>query len=206
MTATKIITDMELVFATHNKNKVKEVQAILPPHISLLSLTDIGCLEEIPETGKTLEENAILKANYITRNFGYPCFADDTGLIVDALNGAPGVYSARYAGKSRDANANMDKLLIELKRAKDRKAQFETVIALNLNEEQHIFKGEIEGKIINEKRGEQGFGYDPIFIPNGYSKTFAELPSEIKNKISHRGLAIQKLITYLNNLGQDEER
>jgi len=206
MTATKIITDMELVFATHNKNKVKEVQAILPPHISLLSLTDIGCLEEIPETGKTLEENAILKANYITRNFGYPCFADDTGLIVDALNGAPGVYSARYAGKSRDANANMDKLLIELKRAKDRKAQFETVIALNLNEEQHIFKGEIEGKIINEKRGEQGFGYDPIFIPNGYSKTFAELPSEIKNNISHRGLAIQKLITYLNNLGQDEER
>ena len=206
MTATKIITDMELVFATHNKNKVKEVQAILPPHISLLSLTDIGCLEEIPETGKTLEENAILKANYITRNFGYPCFADDTGLIVDALNGAPGVYSARYAGKSRDANAKMDKLLIELKRAKDRKAQFETVIALNLNEEQHIFKGEIEGKIINEKRGEQGFGYDPIFIPNGYSKTFAELPSEIKNKISHRGLAIQKLITYLNNLGQDEER
>ncbi len=197
---------MKLVFATQNKNKIDEVRALFPANISLLSLTDIGCNEDIPETGKTLEENAILKANYITHNFGYPCFADDTGLIVEALNGAPGVYSARYAGKSRDANANMDKLLKELKHAKDRKAQFETVIALNLNEEQHIFKGEIEGKIINEKRGEQGFGYDPVFIPNGYSKTFAELPLEIKNNISHRGLAIQKLITYLNNLGQDEER
>ena len=145
---------MKLVFATHNKNKIDEVRALLPARISLLSLTDIGCNEDIPETGKTLEENAIIKANYVTHNFGYPCFADDTGLIVKALKGAPGVYSARYAGKKGDANANMDKLLNELKLAKDRKAKFETLIALNLNNEQHIFKGTIEGRIINEKRGE----------------------------------------------------
>ena len=196
---------MKLVFATHNENKVKEVQAILPPHISLLSLTDIGCLEEIPETGKTLEENAILKANYITKKFSYPCFADDTGLVVDALDGAPGVYSARYAGESRDANANMSKLLNELSHIKDRRAKFETVIALNLNNEQFIFTGKAYGEIVQEKSGEKGFGYDPIFKPNGYTKTFAELPLEVKNKIGHRGKAIQKLILRLESLAHVTE-
>jgi len=196
---------MKLVFATHNENKVKEVQAILSPHISLLSLTDIGCLEEIPETGKTLEENAILKANYITQKFSFPCFADDTGLVVDALDGAPGVYSARYAGEQRDANDNMDKLLIELKHTKDRAARFETVIALNLNNEQYIFTGKVEGEITDKKSGEKGFGYDPIFKPLGYTKTFAELPLEVKNKIGHRGKAIQKLILHLKSLAHVTE-
>ena len=196
---------MKLVFATHNENKVKEVQAILPPHISLLSLTDIGCLEEIPETGNTLEENAILKANYITKKFNYPCFADDTGLVVDALDGAPGVYSARYAGEHRNANDNMDKLINELRHLKDRKAKFKTVIALNLNKEQSIFTGEVYGLIVHEKRGKKGFGYDPIFNPNGYTKTFAELPLEVKNKIGHRGKAIQKLIFYLQSFAHVKE-
>jgi len=196
---------MKLVFATHNENKVKEVQAMLPPHISLLSLTDIGCNEDIPETGKTLEENAILKANYITQKFSYPCFADDTGLVVDALDGAPGVYSARYANDQRDAHANMNKLLKELRDLKDRKAKFETVIVLNLNKEQYIFTGEVNGEIVHEKRGDKGFGYDPIFKPNGYSKTFAELPLVVKNKIGHRGKAIQKLILHLKSVAHVTE-
>ena len=196
---------MKLVFATHNENKVKEVQAMLPPHISLLSLTDIGCNEDIPETGKTLEENAILKANYITQKFSYACFADDTGLVVDALDGAPGVYSARYASNRRDANENMNKLLNELRDQKDRKAKFETVIALNLNKEQYIFTGEVNGKIVHEKKGDKGFGYDPIFKPNGYTKTFAELPLVVKNKIGHRGKAIQKLILYLKSVAHFTE-
>ena len=192
---------MKLVFATHNQNKVKEVQALLPGNISLLSLTDIGCTQEIPETGKTLEENARLKANYVTKNYGFPCFADDTGLLVAILNGAPGVYSARYAGESANANANMEKLLQALTAAGDRTARFETVIALNLNNEQYLYTGKIEGEIIHEKRGDKGFGYDPIFKPKGYDKTFAELPLEVKNQISHRAMAIQQLITYLNNIG-----
>ncbi len=193
---------MKLVFATHNKNKVEEVRAIFPAHISLLSLTDIGCLEDIPETGKTLQENAILKANYVTQNFGYPCFADDTGLLVDSLNGAPGVYSARYAGEQRDADDNMDKLLKELVNKTERTARFETVIALNINNEQYVFTAKVEGVIIQEKIGEKGFGYDPVFKPNGYTKTFAELPLEVKNKIGHRGKAIQKLIMCLKSLAQ----
>lgn len=192
---------MKLVFATHNQNKVKEVQALLPGNLSLLSLTDIGCTQEIPETGKTLEENARLKADYVTKNYGFPCFADDTGLLVAILNGAPGVYSARYAGERANADDNMEKLLQALTAAVDRTARFETVIALNLNNEQHLFTGKIEGKIIHEKRGDKGFGYDPIFKPKGYAKTFAELPLEVKNKISHRAKAIQQLITYLNNFG-----
>jgi len=196
---------MKLVFATHNENKVKEVQAMLPQHISLLSLTDIGCNEDIPETGKTLEENAILKANYITQKFSYPCFADDTGLLVDALDGAPGVYSARYASDGRDANENMNKLLNELRDQKDRKAKFETVIALNLKKEQYIFTGEVNGEIVYEKRGDKGFGYDPIFKPYGYSKTFAELPLVVKNKIGHRGRAIQKLILHLKSVAHVKE-
>ncbi|NND80585.1 MAG: non-canonical purine NTP diphosphatase [Maribacter sp.] len=196
---------MKLVFATHNENKVKEVRAIVPSYISLLSLTDIGCHEEIPETGKTLEENAILKANYVTQKFNYPCFADDTGLVVAALNGEPGVLSARYAGENRDANENMNKLLDKLTHVEDRQAKFETVIALNLSNEQFIFTGQVMGEIVEEKSGEKGFGYDPIFKPNDYAKTFAELPLKVKNKISHRGKAMRKLIAHLKSLGQIKE-
>lgn len=188
---------MQLVFATHNKNKFKEVKKILPTHIHLLSLTDIGCMEEIPETGKTLEGNARLKADYVTKNFKLPCFADDTGLLVDALNGAPGVYSARYAGKQKSAEDNMEKLLLELQGKTDRTARFKTVIALNLKDDCQIFEGTVEGEITLEKAGKGGFGYDPIFKPDGYGHTFAELPLELKNKISHRGKAIQQLQHYL---------
>ncbi|MRX66071.1 non-canonical purine NTP diphosphatase [Maribacter luteus] len=194
---------MKLVFATHNQNKVREVQALLPKTITLLSLTDIGCDEEIPETGKTLEANAILKADFVTNKYGYPCFADDTGLLVNSLDGAPGVYSARYAGEQKNSDDNMDKLLTELKSKKDRTARFETIIALNLENKQHIFKGVVEGEISTAKKGKKGFGYDPIFKPDTHEKTFAELPLEVKNKISHRGKAIQHLLTYLKSLTND---
>tara|TARA_R110001583_G_scaffold16871_5_gene68931 strand:+ start:1758 stop:2351 length:594 start_codon:yes stop_codon:yes gene_type:complete len=194
---------MKLVFATHNQNKVREVQALLPTTITLLSLTDIGCDEEIPETGKTLEANAILKADFVTNKYGYPCFADDTGLLVNSLDGAPGVYSARYAGEQKNSDDNMDKLLTELKSKKDRTARFETIIALNLENKQHIFKGVVEGEISIDKKGKKGFGYDPIFKPDTHENTFAELPLEVKNKISHRGKAIQHLLTYLKSLTND---
>ncbi len=194
---------MKLVFATHNQNKVREVQALLPTTITLLSLTDIGCDEEIPETGKTLEANAILKADFVTNKYGYPCFADDTGLLVNSLDGAPGVYSARYAGEQKNSDDNMDKLLTELESKKDRTARFETIIALNLENKQHIFKGVVEGEISIDKKGKKGFGYDPIFKPDTHEKTFAELPLEVKNKISHRGKAIQHLLTYLKSLTND---
>ncbi|MBQ0732948.1 non-canonical purine NTP diphosphatase [Aquimarina celericrescens] len=189
---------MKLVFATNNLNKVKEVQALLPAQIELLSLTDIGCVEDIPETSSTIEGNAKQKVQYVKKHYGYDCFADDTGLEVDALNGAPGVYSARYAGDSKDANANMDKLLNELRGEENRIAQFKTVIALELNNELIPFTGICKGSISNSKKGNGGFGYDPVFIPDGYSKTFAELPLEEKNKISHRGKAVQELIDFLN--------
>ena len=166
---------MKLVFASNNKNKIQEIQALVPNTIQIVSLEDIGCTEDIPETADTIEGNAILKANYVTSNYGYDCFADDTGLVVDALNGAPGVYSARYAGEQKDANDNMDKLLSELKDESNRKANFKTVIALNLNGNQNLFTGIINGKIIEEKIGTNGFGYDPIFVADGFDKTFAEL-------------------------------
>ena len=188
---------MQLVFASNNKNKIKEIQLLLPSSIQILSLEDIGCFEEIPETADTIEGNAILKANYVTEKFGYDCFADDTGLEVEALNGEPGVYSARYAGEQKDANDNMDKLLLNLKDKSNRAAQFKTVIALNLNAKQTLFTGIIKGKITKEKIGTNGFGYDPIFVADNYSKTFAELTIEEKSVISHRGLAVQKLITFL---------
>jgi XTP/dITP diphosphohydrolase len=193
---------MELVFATQNQNKLREVKKLLPASITLLSLKDIGCVEDIPETATTLEGNAKLKADYVTKNYQLPCFADDTGLLVNALNGEPGVYSARYASKKNDANANMDKLLLNLNQHKDRSADFSTIIALNLNNEDEtiFFNGSVEGIIIKEKRGSQGFGYDPIFVPEGYNETFAELPLEIKNKISHRGKAFMKLIHHLKNI------
>ena len=188
---------MKLVFASNNKNKIQEIQALVPNTIQIVSLEDIGCTEDIPETADTIEGNAILKANYVTSNYGYDCFADDTGLEVDALNGAPGVYSARYAGEQKDANDNMDKLLSELKDKSNRKANFKTVIALNLNGEQNLFTGIINGKIIEEKIGTNGFGYDPIFVADGFDKTFAELSMEEKSTISHRGIAVKELILFL---------
>ena len=188
---------MKLVFASNNKNKIQEIQALVSNSIQILSLEEIGCTEDIPETADTIEGNAILKANYVTEKYGYDCFADDTGLEVDALNGAPGVYSARYAGEQKDANDNMDKLLDELKDKSNRKANFKTVIALNLNGKQNLFTGIINGKIIDEKIGTNGFGYDPIFVADGYNKTFAELSMEEKSTISHRGIAVKELILFL---------
>ncbi|RUT71826.1 non-canonical purine NTP diphosphatase [Flavobacterium cupreum] len=189
---------MNLVFASNNKNKIKEIQSILPETIKILSLEEIGCHEDIPETAATIEGNAILKADYVTQKYGYDCFADDTGLEVTALNGEPGVYSARYAGEQRDANDNMDKLLDALSGQSDRSARFKTVIALNLNGAQHLFTGIAKGNITLQKSGNHGFGYDPIFQPENYTETFAELSSEIKNKISHRAKATQQLIDFLN--------
>lgn len=193
---------MKLVFASNNKNKIQEIQALVPNSIQILSLEEIGCTEDIPETAETIEGNAILKANYVTEKYGFDCFADDTGLEVDALNGAPGVYSARYAGEQKDANDNMDKLLDELKGKSNRKANFKTVIALNLNGKQNLFTGIIDGKIIEEKIGTNGFGYDPIFVADGFDKTFAELTMEEKSTISHRGIAVKELILFLQKQNQ----
>ena len=193
---------MQLVFASNNKNKIAEIKQMLPKEIELLSLDEIGCHEDIPETANTIEGNAILKANYVTEKFGYPCFADDTGLEVEALNGEPGVYSARYAGEQKNADDNMMKLLENLKDEKNKKAQFKTIIALNLEGNQHLFEGIIKGKIIKEKRGNKGFGYDPIFIPEGFSKTFAEMEMLEKSKLSHRGIATRKLIEFLTKINQ----
>ena len=189
---------MKLVFATHNQNKLNEVKALLK-QFNIVSLNEINCIKEIPETANTLEGNAILKANYVTEKYGLNCFADDTGLEVFALDNQPGVYSARYAGEQKSAEANMDKLLSNLKNKKNRKAQFRTVIALNLEEKQYLFEGICKGEIITTKTGEKGFGYDPIFIPEGFDKTFAQMNIDEKSAISHRGLALQKLISFLNN-------
>lgn len=189
---------IEIVFATNNPNKLHEVQALMPEGIKLLSLKDIGCYEDIPETENTIEGNAIQKANYIKNNYNKDCFADDTGLEVEALNGAPGVYSARYAGPEKSAHKNMNKLLKALNSQTNRSAQFKTVIALSLGNNTITFEGICKGEIIKNQRGTGGFGYDPIFLPEGYSKTFAEMPLEIKNIIGHRGLAVAKLITFFS--------
>ena len=188
---------MKLVFASNNKNKIKEIQLLVPASIEIVSLEDIGCTEDIPETADTIEGNAILKANYVTEKYGVNCFADDTGLEVEALNGAPGVYSARYAGEPKDDNNNMNELLFQLEKETNRNANFKTVIALNLNGKQELFVGMIFGKITREKVGTNGFGYDPIFVAEGYEKTFAELDMEEKSNISHRGIAVKQLITFL---------
>jgi XTP/dITP diphosphohydrolase len=187
----------KLVFATHNQHKLKEVQALLR-NFEVLSLTDINCTEPIPETAHTLEGNAKLKANFVTEYFGMNCFADDTGLEVDALNGAPGVYSARYAGSDNDSEKNIQKLLGELKNESNRKAQFRTVIALNLEGQQFLFEGICKGEILSSKKGKAGFGYDPVFKPMGCDKSFAEMSIQKKNLISHRAIGIQNLIGYLN--------
>ena len=191
---------MTLVFATNNLNKLKEVQSIVPEHINLLSLADIGCTEEIPETQPTIEGNAIQKADYLKNNYGYNCFADDTGLEVEALNNEPGVFSARYAGPQRNDTDNIDKLLDNLKDKSNRSAHFKTVIALHLNVELKTFTGICKGEITQAKSGNKGFGYDPIFKAEGYKKTFAEIALEEKNKIGHRGKAVEQLVTYLNSI------
>ena len=191
---------MKIVFASNNKNKIQEIQSMLPDTIQIVSLESIGCFEEIPETADTIEGNAILKANYITQKYGFDCFADDTGLEVEALNGEPGVYSARYAGEQRNAYDNMNKLLEELLDKPNRNAQFKTVIALNLKEKQYLFEGIASGEITLEKKGTGGFGYDPIFKPTNYDETFAELSLAVKNEISHRGKATKALLDFLQNI------
>ena len=191
---------MELVFATNNRHKLDEILAILGDRIKLLSLKDIGCNEEIPEEQETLEENAAQKAFYIYNKFAYNCFADDTGLEIEALNGEPGVFSARYAGDEKSAEANMDKVLAGLFKINNRNARFRTVISLVIDGTETQFEGVVDGKILNEKRGKSGFGYDPIFQPTGFSETFAEMNLTDKNKISHRGRAVEKLIQYLKTL------
>lgn len=188
---------MKLVFASNNKNKIAEIQSMLPESIKILSLEDINCFEDIPETADTIEGNAILKADYVTQKYGYDCFADDTGLEVNAINGEPGVYSARYAGEQKNADDNMNKLLDALKNEENRNAQFKTVITLNLNGKQYLFTGIAKGEITETKTGTNGFGYDPIFKPENFDKTFAELPLEVKNTIGHRGKAVQQLIDFL---------
>ncbi len=187
----------EIVFATNNQHKLDEIRKITEGRLRILGLADIGCREEIEETGSTLEENALIKARFVREKYGYDCFADDTGLEVEALDGAPGVYSSRYAGAGCNPVDNMDKLLAALQGVKNRAAQFRTVIALVINGEEHLFDGVIKGKIIEEKRGTTGFGYDPIFMPDGYDRTFAELGNEVKNRISHRALAMEKLVDFL---------
>lgn len=189
---------MKLVFATHNKNKFAEVKAMLPQHIELLSLTDIGCNEDIEETADTIEGNAVLKANYVRDKYNLDCFADDTGLEVASLNNEPGVYSARYAGNSNNSQANMEKLLINLKDEIDRSARFKTAIALSTMNFEVMFLGICEGDITKVPRGDSGFGYDPIFQPKGLDKTFAEMTLQQKSEIGHRGKAMRQLINYLS--------
>ncbi|PTM10355.1 MAG: non-canonical purine NTP pyrophosphatase [Bacteroidetes bacterium] len=191
---------MQLVFATNNLNKLKEVQTLIPSNIRLLSLKDIGCFEEVPETQNTIEGNAIQKAEYIKQHYGFDCFADDTGLEVETLNNEPGVFSARYAGEQRSAVDNMNKLLENLASKQNRTAQFKTVIALYLNGELRTFTGICKGEITNDKKGDKGFGYDPIFRPDGYKQTFAEMDLALKNTIGHRGKAVNQLVSSLNDM------
>ncbi len=187
----------KLVFVTHNTHKSEEVKAIIGNHFEIKNLSELNIFEEIPETGLTFKENALQKAEYVYKQLGCNCFADDTGLMVDALNGAPGVYSARYAGEPSDSQRNINKLLKNLEGETNRDAQFTTIIAVILDGETFFFDGTIRGKIIETQKGNGGFGYDSIFIPDGYDKTFAELPAEIKNSISHRAIAMQKLKEFL---------
>ena len=191
---------MKLVFATSNVNKAAEISKLLPDSIEVITLKDLNVTEEIPETADTLEGNAHLKAQYVSENFNLPCFADDTGLEIHALDNRPGVFSARYAGEHRSDEDNMKKVLTELQDKDDRSARFRTVIALHLPDKNLEFEGIVNGTILTQKQGNQGFGYDPIFAPEGNSKSFAEMNMEEKNAISHRGRAIQKLVEYLNEL------
>ncbi len=188
------------VFATNNPHKLEEVRAIIDPKIELLSLNDINCHTDIPETADTFEGNALIKAKFVYDNYHKDCFGDDTGLEVEALNGEPGIYSARYAGDGHDSEANIKKLLHNLEDIENRKAQFRTVFALIVNGKEHYFEGIIKGEIIKVRKGTAGFGYDSIFVPEGYTQTFAELGNELKNKISHRAIATQKLCKFLQSI------
>lgn len=190
---------MKLVFATNNQHKLDEIRKITNGLTEIVSLAEINCHDDIPETADTLEGNALQKARYIKEHFGLDCFADDTGLEVEVLHNAPGVFSARYAGPGHDSEANMNKLLQELQDKDNRKARFRTVIALILNGKEYLFEGIINGTITREKRGGSGFGYDPLFVPDNYSQTFAEMGNDIKNQISHRAQAVKKLTTFLSN-------
>jgi len=196
-----------LVFATQNKHKIEEINDVLKKYLTqeqtrqwnIIGLAEIGCFEDIPETSDTLEGNALQKAKYVLENYGHNCFADDTGFEIDALGGKPGIYSARYAGPQRNFDDNIHKALEELKEQKNRNACFRTVIALLLDSKQYFFEGVIEGRVIHVKRGVGGFGYDPVFVPDGYDKTFAEMGLDEKNQISHRALAVKKLIDFLKS-------
>jgi len=194
---------MKLVFATNNEHKLKELQELLGDDFQLLSLHDIGCMEEIPEEQDTLEGNASQKAFFVYNKFGYPCFADDTGLEIEALHNEPGVYSARYAGGDKNPEANIDKVLQKLAKIKNRRARFRTVISLIVGGKETQFEGIVNGTILKERRGKKGFGYDPVFLPEGYEQTFAEMDLPLKNKISHRGRAVEKLVRYLKNQGHE---
>ncbi len=186
-----------LVFASHNQHKIDEIRAILGPRFSIIGLKDLGCDRDIPEPHLTLEENALAKARFVVQHYGLDSFADDTGLEVEALNGLPGVLSARYAGHAKDSRANVKKLLDDLSEQKNRKARFRTVIALIMNGKDYLFEGTVCGEITDKPRGGLGFGYDPVFIPGGHTRTFAEMPPSEKNRISHRKIAISKLAGFL---------
>ncbi|MBP5650806.1 MAG: non-canonical purine NTP diphosphatase [Bacteroidales bacterium] len=188
---------MELIFATHNQHKTEEAREIAASFIQIKNLKDIGCFEEIPETADTLSGNALQKAHYVQERFHVNCFADDTGLEVEALDGRPGVYSARYAGEHCSYQDNVDKLLCEMKGKTNRKACFKTVIALILDGKEYLFEGRVDGQIIENQRGVSGFGYDPVFLPDGFDRTFAEMSEEEKNSISHRGRAIRQMMDFL---------
>ena len=190
---------MKILFATSNKNKALEIQKLIPEGFEILTLNDIDLQEEIPETSNTIEGNAIQKTNFIIENFGIDCFADDTGLEIEALNGEPGVYSARYAGEEKDSNKNMDLVLKKMKGITNRKARFKTIISLSLDNKSYLFEGIVEGNIRKDKIGNLGFGYDPIFEPENIGRTFAEMTIEEKNTISHRGRAFEKMIHFLNS-------
>jgi XTP/dITP diphosphohydrolase len=191
---------IELVFATNNQHKINELSKLAGDKFHLLSLKDINCYDDIPETADTLEGNAALKAHYIWEKFGINCFADDTGLEINALNGQPGVYSARYAGEDQNSEANLSKVLKELMGNNNRKARFRTVICLIIDREEYYFEGIVNGCLLSERHGKEGFGYDPIFVPDGFEQTFAEMDMEVKNKISHRGRATEKLLNFLKSL------
>jgi len=191
---------MKLIFATNNQHKLKEIKALVNNGLEILNLSEIGCTDDIPETGTTIESNASQKSFFIFNKFGVNCFADDTGLEIEALNGSPGVFSARYAGEECCFEKNIDKVLKELEGVKNRKACFRTVISLIINGKEKMFVGRVDGDILTERHGKSGFGYDPIFRPEGYDITFAEMTLELKNSISHRGKAIQELIEYLKTI------
>jgi XTP/dITP diphosphohydrolase len=189
---------MQICFASHNHNKIKELRSLVGKNTDILSLDDIGLTEEIEETGTTLKENALIKANYVLNNYRIPCFADDTGLEVAGLNGAPGVFSARFAGEPPNNENNINKLLTLLEGESNRSARFKTVIAFVDNTQEVFFEGKVEGEIINQRRGEKGFGYDAVFLPKDFDRTFAQMNMADKNLISHRGVAVKKLIDFLN--------